>query len=222
MPRRLLQWFGIDLDGALNSVEYRAGVWKQRALSEVKAEAADIGTRVGLFAAAGLLGMAALLGLAVAAIYLLVPLTGQVGAWAIAGVSLALIASVLAAIALRDKSVEPQPIIASPPPPRRPAETGPASASAPSFAGSNPARDVLRKPLALILASALNWPPATGTRLDEPLMNLGRRAGQNSDGVIEEAEDIMRHGTRATIFGILGAAAAVGFLMARNRPSQRT
>ena len=102
-----------------------------------------------------------------------------------------------------------------------PAIAAPSLAHAPSpasFAGVPivSAGDLI-EPLAVLLGRYLKY-PALGHPLDELVGNLRNTARGTADEAVERAANLVRYGDRSQLLILLGGAALVGWLLARQDP----
>jgi len=119
------------------------------------------------------------------------------------------------------KPLSPFPTPASSPAPSV-AATGPASvlSHAPGEAGPEPAQDLL-EPLAFLLAKYIKYPALGHPVLDGLVGDLQATARGAADEAVERAANLVRHGDRNQLLVLLGGAAFVGWLLARQDPDIR-
>ncbi len=101
------------------------------------------------------------------------------------------------------------------------AAEGPALAS--PAAGEPPpetARDLL-EPLAFLLSKYLRYPALENPVLDEFVGSLRTTARGAADEVVERAANLVRYGNRGQLLVLLGGAAFVGWLLARQNEGLR-
>jgi hypothetical protein len=91
-----------------------------------------------------------------------------------------------------------------------------------SFAGA-PAvsADDLIEPLAFLLGKYLKYPALGHPVLDELVGNLRNTARGTADEAVERAANLLRYGDRGQLFMLLGGAAVVGWVLARQSPDER-
>jgi hypothetical protein len=101
------------------------------------------------------------------------------------------------------------------------AAEGPASAS-PAADGPRPepARDLL-EPLAFLLAKYIRYPALGNPVLDEFVGSLRTTARGAADEAVERAANLVRYGNRGQLVVLLGGAAFVGWLLARQNEGLR-
>jgi hypothetical protein len=90
----------------------------------------------------------------------------------------------------------------------------PFTSSGASFASA----DDLIEPLFVLLGRYLRWPVSGQSALDEMLYRFSSRVQAMPNEAIGRAAELVRHGDRATMLSVLGAAALFGWLMARAAP----
>ena len=102
------------------------------------------------------------------------------------------------------------------------AAAGPAPdySHAPGEARPEPAGDLL-EPLAFLLPKYIKYPALGHPVLDELVENLGAAARGTADEAVERAANLVRYGDRQQLLVLLGGAAFVGWLLARQRPDIR-
>jgi hypothetical protein len=83
-----------------------------------------------------------------------------------------------------------------------------------------PARDLL-EPLAFLLPKYVKYPALGDPVLDELVENLGAAARGTADEALEKAANLVRHGDGKQLLVLLGGAAFVGWLLARQYPDIR-
>ena len=94
------------------------------------------------------------------------------------------------------------------------ARPAPDNSHAPGEARPEPARNLL-EPLALLLPKYIKYPALRYPVLDELVENLGVAARGTADEAVERAANLVRYGNRTQLLALLGSAAFVGWLLAR-------
>ena len=119
------------------------------------------------------------------------------------------------------KPPSPVPTAASSPTPVV-AAVGPGSvfSHAPVEAPPEPASDLL-EPWALLLAKYIKYPALDHPVLDQLVGNLRVTARGTADDALEKAANLVRYGDRQQLLVLLGGAAFVGWLLARQDPDIR-
>jgi len=119
------------------------------------------------------------------------------------------------------KPLTPSPAAASSSAPVAAAE-GPASAS-PAADGPRvePAADDLLEPLAFLLAKYIRYPALGNPVPDEFVGSLRTTARGVADDAVERAANLVRYGNRGQLLVLLGGAAFVGWLLARQNEGLR-
>jgi hypothetical protein len=102
------------------------------------------------------------------------------------------------------------------------AAVGPAStfSHAPVEAPPEPASDLF-EPLAFLLANYIKYPALGHPVLDQLVGNLRVTARGTADEALEKAANLVRYGDRQQLLVLLGGAAFVGWLLARQDPDIR-
>jgi hypothetical protein len=77
------------------------------------------------------------------------------------------------------------------------------------------------EPLALLLPKYIKYPALGHPVLDELVENLGAAAHGTADEAVERAANLVRYGDRTQLLALLGSAAFVGWLLARQNPDIR-
>ncbi len=228
---KLLKLFGLDVPAkvaaAKSAIEQRAEEVAQYAGQTVQTAAVI----AALSALAGVLGAMAV-GVGLYALYRVD--AGTYGVYAGLGVvggvlvAAALILFFIARAKGRSlssrrifKPLNPVPRTASSPAPVV-AAVGPASvlSHAPVEAPPEPASDLL-EPLAFLLAKYIKYPALGHPVLDQVVGNLRVTARGTADEAVERAANLVRHGDRQQLLVLLGGAAFVGWLLARQNPDIR-
>ena len=119
------------------------------------------------------------------------------------------------------RPLRPIPVAASSPAPVV-ATADPASVSyhAPGEVHPETAR-VLLEPLAFLLPKYIKYPALGDPVLDELVENLGATARETGDEAVERVANLVRHGDRQQLLVLLGGAAFVGWLLARQNPDMK-
>jgi hypothetical protein len=119
------------------------------------------------------------------------------------------------------RPLRPIPVAASSPAPVV-ATADPASVSyhAPGEVHPETAR-VLLEPLAFLLPKYIKYPALGDPVLDELVENLGATARETADEAVERVANLVRHGDRQQLLVLLGGAAFVGWLLARQNPDMK-
>jgi hypothetical protein len=86
-----------------------------------------------------------------------------------------------------------------------------------TVAQNESARDLI-EPLAFMLRKYIRFPVLGHPVLDELIGNLRTSARGTADEAVERAANVVRHGDRTQLLIILGGAAFVGWLLARQSP----
>jgi hypothetical protein len=99
---------------------------------------------------------------------------------------------------------------------------GPATvfSHAPVEAPPEPASDLF-EPLAFLLAKYIKYPALGHPVLDELVGDLRATARGTADEAVERAANLVRHGDPNQLLVLLGGAAFVGWLLARQDPDIR-
>jgi hypothetical protein len=77
------------------------------------------------------------------------------------------------------------------------------------------------EPLAFLLAKYVKFPVLGHPVLDEFVGNLRATSRRTAEEAVERAANLVRYGDRGQLFILLGGAAAVGWLLARQSPDDR-
>jgi hypothetical protein len=102
------------------------------------------------------------------------------------------------------------------------AAAGPAPdySHAPGEARPEPAGDLL-EPLAFLLPKYIKYPALGHPELDQLVENLQATARGTADEAVARAANLVRYGDRQQLLMLLGGAAFVGWLLARQHPDIR-
>jgi hypothetical protein len=103
--------------------------------------------------------------------------------------------------------------------PTAPAAPVPVPMSAAFTAASDESAGDLVEPLAFLLAKCLKFPALGHPVLDELVGNLRTSARGTADEAVERAANLVRQGDRTQLLIMLGGAAIVGWLLARQNPN---
>jgi hypothetical protein len=103
-------------------------------------------------------------------------------------------------------------------PPPDPSSTGSPYQS--SFRSSARPQDLI-EPLFALLGRYVPAPVTGQPAIDQMLDRISARAQATTDEVVDRAAALVRHGDRATMLSVLGAAALLGWLMARAVPEDK-
>jgi hypothetical protein len=76
----------------------------------------------------------------------------------------------------------------------------------------------LIEPLAFLLAKYVKYPTLGHPVLNEIVGKLRMSARSTADEAVERVADLVRHGDRTQLLTLLGGAAFVGWLLARQNP----
>jgi hypothetical protein len=91
---------------------------------------------------------------------------------------------------------------------------------APSATPTDSASDLI-EPLAFLLGKYVRYPSLGHPALDDLIGKLRVSARGTADEAVERAANLMRHGDRSQLLVLLGGAAFVGWLLARQSPEER-
>jgi hypothetical protein len=91
---------------------------------------------------------------------------------------------------------------------------------APSALSTDSAGDLI-EPLAFLLGKYVRYPALGHPVLDDLMRKLRVSARGSADEAVERAANLMRHGDRSQLLVLLGGAAFVGWLLARQGPEER-
>jgi len=228
---KLLKWFGLDIPAKVAAAKFAI---EQRAeeVADYAKEATQTAAVIAVLSVfAGISGAMAL-GVGLLEVYRLVTESFGVntGLGVIAAVFVA-VAVILLLIAWAKeqslanrrifKPLSPFPTATSSSSAPVVAAEGPASAS-PAAGGPRPepARDLL-EPLAFLLAKYVRYPALEDPVLDEFVGNLRTTAREAADETVERAANLVRYGNRGQLLVLLGGAAFVGWLLARQNEGLR-
>jgi hypothetical protein len=118
-----------------------------------------------------------------------------------------------------------RPLATAAPSAAAPAVAAPSLAHAPSPASFEGVPAVsagdLIEPLAFLLRRYLKYPALGHPMLDELVGNLRNTARGTADEAVERAANLLRYGDRRQLFMLLGGAAVVGWVLARQSPDER-
>jgi hypothetical protein len=199
MLREVLRLLGVDLDHKLAEIRAQAEELKTRTAHRVAEQVKETGLMVG-FAFVGTVAASATFIIFLVALYRWVDLySGPLAGLTAVGVVLALLAGVLFALAFGRRSrktasaVVDRRLALSPPPP---------SPSPP-------------QPMFCRIVRCLPPLPRNASLFDVLKHRFSTRVAGASDEAIDAAVDVMRTGSKSTLFGTLAIVALVGVLLGR-------
>jgi len=232
---RLLKLAGLDVNAKIAEVRadlaWRFGQASQQATGKARA----VALAAGLLLGAGMLLLLALV-VGVAALYKWGELHyGVFAGFAIAGGALIALAVILGLVALAlikeskrgpgvwDALAAPSrsPVLADPAPPATPVRAAASVAAASPYTsprGSTAQAQDLVEPFIVLLDRYLHIPETGYPKLDDVLRQTVARARGTTNEAVERGADLVRHGDRATMLSVLGAATLFGWLLVRAAP----
>jgi Putative Actinobacterial Holin-X, holin superfamily III len=236
----ILKLFGLDVPARIAEVRTELEQRVELAKDHVKDAAQKVGLLAALFGFAGLAALSAL-GVGLIALYHWVSLNyGQFYGFAAVGGVLILFAVILFASAILNmKSWSTESVIRAEGKrlnlaadvAQAQAERVAASAAAagaldgPAFRPVLPPRSLaptsasdLVEPLTLMLSKMVQFPTTGNPPLDELLVHLRGSARGVADEAVEGVVHAVRYGERTNLFGALGGAIFIGWLLTRHRP----
>ncbi len=223
MAIRILEFIGIDLDAAINNIDRYVAFVRQTVAAEAGAQASYIGKRFGLLAAAGALAIAVLVAAIATLVTWLTPQLGLAGAWGVAAVVLLILDGAVLAGAL---AVRQSPVVV---PPRPPMATvvkgmnfGPVAGLAKPFV--IPAAGAALAAASAYFDSRRRKPATVSEALAPSAERLSETVSEGISQVSATAAQFTRtiqHGSRPAIFGTMGAATLLGWIIARRLTSDR-
>ena len=230
----ILKLFGLDVPARIAEVRTELEQRVELAKDHVKDAAQKVGLLAALFGFAGLAALSAL-GVGLIALYHWVSLNnGQFYGFAAVGGVLVLFAVILfasailnmkswsteSAIRAEGKRLNLAADVAQAQAERVAASAAPAFRSSvlpPRSLAPTSASDLV-EPLTLTLSKMVKFPTTGNPPLDELLVHLRRSARGVADEAVEGVVHAVRYGERANLFGALGGAIFIGWLLARHRP----
>lgn len=244
MLAKFLRLFGFDLDGQMQALrgqaEYEIQVLKGKAedyafetAEKVKWEAKKLGFIIA-FAIGGAVMMLGTGVIALMALYSVVadkygPMVGLGVIGLVTGLGAAVMFTLAAARSEKaaprfkapPRSAPAKPAASMPPPavprpdPVRFSPPPTASQPASSPLGFPLAFGDLRRPLTGAVEEFLSRSPGTGTPVDPLIAQVLQEARSASGQTISMAEDMIRTGSRKTVFGVLAGSLVIGWCLAR-------
>ena len=207
------------LDRKLETLKFEIEGKANQAISHIKAVGLQIAVATALAVAAAIFTASAILAGFVSLFVWLQPLYGTLPTICIVAGALALIALVLIAIAVVVGKRRPEPVnLSAPASEARPSEgvteTDFASDKAKS-AAPPPSSEMLDSAIDLVRLFAKN--PRTGNeQIDNIIRAVEPRAEEATKDAVHRAATLVQTGDRKTMLAILGAAAAMGWLIAKS------
>jgi hypothetical protein len=198
MLREVLRLLGVDLDHKLAEIRAQAEELKTRTAHRVTEQVKETGLMVG-FAFVGTVAASAIFIIALVALYRWVDLySGPLAGLTAVGAVLALLAAVMFALAFGRRSTTASAFVDR----RLALSPRPPSPSPP-------------QPMSAVLSAALPPLPQNASLFDVLRHRFSTRVAGAGDEAIDAAVDVMRTGSKSTLFGTLAVVALVGVLLGR-------